>query len=194
MGLFGEPWANTEGQALNDGPKSSSLDNLLLLLAVLFFAASCVTLVGIIPVLIIVVGAVQAFKSGDVKNMKVSARFVQILVVSGALICVVVAMCNASPYNDPSMIMVFAIVMGLIAYITIQFLWIDPFTRQLPVWQAARAVKKANAKTEEKRIIGRDSLTPYSVADELLKWSKLREDGLITEDEYQEARMKLLGR
>jgi hypothetical protein len=80
---------------------------------------------------------------------------------------------------------------GSVALI-IEILWIGPFTRQLPVWRAARALKKPNAK--KKRIIGRDSLSPYSVADELLKWSKLREDGLITEDEYQEARMKLLNR
>jgi hypothetical protein len=72
----------------------------------------------------------------------------------------------------------------------IEFLWIGPFTRQLPVWRAARSQKQMN--TNNNRIIGRDSLTPYSIADELLKWSKLREDGLITEDEYQEARMNLL--
>ena len=75
-----QPWANTEGNALNDktNAKSSSLDNLLLFLAVLLFGGLCVALVGIIPVLIMAVGAVQAFRSGDLKNMKVTARFVQV--------------------------------------------------------------------------------------------------------------------
>ena len=78
---------------------------------------------------------------------------------------------------------------GLVALI-IEFLWIGPFTRQLPIWRAGHAHKKID--TKNNRIIGRDSLTPYSVADELLKWAKLGDDGHITEDEYQKARMTLL--
>ena len=34
--------------------------------------------------------------------------------------------------------------------------------------------------------------TQVSVADELLKWAKLKEDGHISEEEFQEARDKLL--
>ena len=251
--------ANTEEHAVEDYPKakSSSLDNLLLILAVLLFVGSCLALVGIIPVLIMIVGARLAFTSGDVRNMKVTARFVQIVALLGALICGFVAVtkqdnvdeaarrmqsaypaysqylqsaaANMSMYDfyknktlyspeeqaeyekafnaayeyrsatfdfnnskgKRNAFLACAAGIGSVALI-IEFLWIGPFTRQLPVWRATRALKKTNAK--KKRIIGRDSLASYSVADELLKWSKLREDGLITEDEYQEARMKLLNR
>jgi hypothetical protein len=252
MSASEQPWANTEGNALNDktNAKSSSLDNLLLLLAVLLFAGLCVTLVGIIPVLIMAVGAIQAFRSGDVKNMKVTARFVQSLVILGTWIFgfigaykqtdvddaatrvqaantayaphinegymqpyefstkltpaeqheftrVAQELWNANDYyrrskEERNQFLAIAGGISSIALI-IEFLWIRPFTRQLPAWQAARALKKTNAKTEKKRIIGRDSLAPYSVADELLKWGKLRQDGLINEDEYQEARKNLLG-
>lgn len=43
-------------------------------------------------------------------------------------------------------------------------------------------------------ILQSEKLKPYSVADELLKWAKLKDDGLISEDEFNEARSKLLNR
>ena len=48
-------------------------------------------------------------------------------------------------------------------------------------------------KEEEKMdIIKSEKLKQYSVADELLKWAKLKEDGHITEEEFDEARKSLL--
>nr|WP_176704154.1 hypothetical protein [Pseudomonas sp.]QDK64825.1 hypothetical protein pA16J1_p11 [Pseudomonas sp.] len=41
-------------------------------------------------------------------------------------------------------------------------------------------------------IIKVQNFKSYSVADELLKWSKLRDEGLVSEEEYCEARAKLL--
>lgn len=41
-------------------------------------------------------------------------------------------------------------------------------------------------------IIRGEKLRSFSVADELMKWAKLRESGLISEKEYNEARRKLL--
>jgi hypothetical protein len=41
-------------------------------------------------------------------------------------------------------------------------------------------------------IIKGEKLKSYSVADELIKWAKLKEDGHITQEEYDEARKKLL--
>jgi hypothetical protein len=138
-----------------------------------------------------IVGAVLAFKSGDARNVRVTGRFAQFVVlVVGISICLGVIFVNSSSTVGYSYL--FPIVpIGPVALL-IEVLWIRPFTRQLPGWRAARSHKKLNAKNT--RIIGRDSLTPYSIADELLKWSKLREDGLITENEYQQARMNLLNR
>lgn len=41
-------------------------------------------------------------------------------------------------------------------------------------------------------IIKGEKLRYYSVADELLKWAKLKEDGHISQEEYDDARKKLL--
>ena len=43
-------------------------------------------------------------------------------------------------------------------------------------------------------IIKAEKLKQYSVADELLKWAKLKEDGHISEEEFNEAKDKLLKR
>lgn len=61
--------------------------------------------------------------------------------------------------------------------------------------------KKCNHKTafytplkSEFEIIKTDNLKAYSVADELLKWAKLKGDGHISEQEFDDARKKLLKR
>jgi hypothetical protein len=46
----------------------------------------------------------------------------------------------------------------------------------------------------EVNIIKGEKLKQFSVADELTKWAKLKEDGHISEDEFTEARTKLLKR
>ncbi len=43
-------------------------------------------------------------------------------------------------------------------------------------------------------IIKKDSFASYSAADELLKWAKLKEEGLISEKEFDDARKKILDR
>lgn len=203
--------------------KSSSLDNLLLLLAGLLFTGSCLLIVGIIPVLIMAVGAFLAIKSGDVKHVKVAARFIQIVVIVGAFVCGVNAAYNqliadaatiameASSESYPTMpdSPVLAewtyteaveqkndslIMIGVLfsSALVIEFLWVQPLTRQFPAWRAARALRHLKASAEKGSIIKRDALAPYSVADELLKWNKLRQEGLVTEAQFEEARAKLL--
>ena len=52
---------------------------------------------------------------------------------------------------------------------------------------------KNNSKNQfEIDIIKGEKLKQYSVADELIKWAKLKEDGCISEDEFNEVRAKLL--
>lgn len=53
--------------------------------------------------------------------------------------------------------------------------------------------KNAPAKSDIDIIKG-ERLKSFSVADELLKWAKLKEDGHISEQEYNDARKKLLQR
>lgn len=41
-------------------------------------------------------------------------------------------------------------------------------------------------------IMGRDNMASYSVADELLKWKKLNDDGVISDSEFEDMKKKLL--
>lgn len=56
--------------------------------------------------------------------------------------------------------------------------------------------KNSKIQTEDSEIdiIKGEKLKYYSVADELIKWAKLKEDGLISENEFNEARAKILKR
>ncbi len=43
-------------------------------------------------------------------------------------------------------------------------------------------------------IIGRDKLSTFSVADEFMKWNEMLEKGLISKEEFEDAKKKLLGK
>lgn len=47
-------------------------------------------------------------------------------------------------------------------------------------------------KPEKSKIIKTDNLKPYSVADELLKWTQLKDAGVVSEEEFREARDKIM--
>lgn len=49
-------------------------------------------------------------------------------------------------------------------------------------------------KPKRSTIIKTDNLKSYSVADELLKWTQLKEAGVVSEEEFQEARRKIMSK
>jgi len=51
---------------------------------------------------------------------------------------------------------------------------------------------KKNIKSDSTNIVGRDNLSSYSVADEMLKWNDLLEKGLISKEEFANAKAKLM--
>jgi len=51
---------------------------------------------------------------------------------------------------------------------------------------------ETNSKNNSTNIVGRDNLSSYSVADEMLKWNSLLEKGLITKEEFDKAKIKLM--
>lgn len=221
--------------------RGSSFDNLKLMLAGLIFGATCLTVVGIIPVAIMGTGLVLSLKSGDDGNVKATSRFVQAIVLVAMVGMLIGAAVyhgranniasimqdpdsasayeqtlrrnplEAAPIGDPYYSaksqfyrdqstyidyvgvrynLLFGAALSFAYAILLQVLWVAPVTRQMPIW---RSRKKPEAKSDNgSRIIKRDSLASYSVADELIKWSKLHAEGLVSDDEFEEARTKLL--
>lgn len=84
--------------------------------------------------------------------------------------------------------------------IAVNFLFLRPLASH-ESWVEINGIfsnKPRSAKTaigaSEMDIIKGEKLKQYSVADELLKWAKLKEEGHISEDQFNEARSKLLKR
>jgi D-alanyl-lipoteichoic acid acyltransferase DltB (MBOAT superfamily) len=49
-----------------------------------------------------------------------------------------------------------------------------------------------NEESSSTNIVGRDNLSSYSVADEMLKWNDLLEKELISKEEFEKAKNKLM--
>lgn len=62
-----------------------------------------------------------------------------------------------------------------------------------PLKSAALGIIK-KIKPTKSAIIKTDNLKTYSVADELLKWTNLKQAGIVSEEEFQEARNKIMGK
>lgn len=84
--------------------------------------------------------------------------------------------------------------------IVVQVLFYSPLKKHRE-WVAVNGIfstkprsDKSASNQSEVDIIKGEKLKQYSVADELIKWAKLKEDGHISEDEFNEARSKLLKR
>lgn len=82
----------------------------------------------------------------------------------------------------------------------VKFLFLNPLLRH-SLWVEQNSIfsstqKNIASKTNYREIdiIKGAKLKQYSVADELTKWAKLKEDGHISEDEFNDARNKLLNR
>lgn len=84
--------------------------------------------------------------------------------------------------------------------IVVQVLFYSPMNRHRE-WVEVNGIfstkpksDKSSVNQSEVDIIKGEKLKQYSVADELIKWAKLKEDGHISEEEFNEARIKLLKR
>lgn len=84
--------------------------------------------------------------------------------------------------------------------IVVQVLFYSPLNRHRK-WVEVNGIFSTKPKSysdsanqSEVDIIKGEKLKQYSVADELIKWAKLKEDGHISEEEFNEARKKLLKR
>lgn len=82
-------------------------------------------------------------------------------------------------------------IVAVIVILVLEFLWMRPLMRKMI---SRASIQSAETKNDTPRasIIKRDSLASYSVADELRKWRGLREDGTVTEEEYQAARSRII--
>ena len=83
-------------------------------------------------------------------------------------------------------------------FFAVDHLFYSPLKRHSE-WVAVNGIFSGKSKSDIKSatesevdIIQAEKLKQYSVADELMKWGKLKEEGHISEDEFNQAKAKLL--
>ena len=190
---------------MSQNVEQSGADNLKLIIAGFIGVGACLTVVGIIPVIILLIGALLAYRGGDVSNVRSTTRFVQIAIGLGALIVWCAALYFLSEnsriaaeggfiyYSDKELPSVLA-ALGVVGFVVIWLLnaiWYKPIESLLQR-KSADSSMPASRTGDGPSIMAREALAPYSTADELLKWKRLRDEGLVTDEEFSEARTKIM--
>lgn len=101
-------------------------------------------------------------------------------------------------YGHPrNMLLTFALnsIIPIFYYVVVNLLFLTPLKRHREWVEKNGFFKSSQINLNEDKdvdIIKGEKLRSYSVADELTKWAQLKVDGHISEEEYEEARRKLL--
>lgn len=103
-----------------------------------------------------------------------------------------------SHLREDTLVSLILAVIALVYIIAVHFLFYKPLKNHSS-WIEVNGIFSNKPKSTAKPnaepkidIIKTDKSKQYSVADELSKWVKLKEDGHISEEEFNEARSKLL--
>ena len=168
-------------------------------------------LLGIIPVLFLAFGYYMMKKNSDFSSLEVSVKAAKIYYIIVMIISILVTAYNLVSYINygnnwddhyDELILIFGIisVISFAYYIALNYLYFTPLQNHSE-WVVANGLFSNKPKTTPQAnpkngidILQSQKLKQYSVADELVKWAKLKEDGHISDDEFDEARSKLLGR
>lgn len=171
----------------------SASDNGKLIIASFGLIALCISLAGALPAILLIIGLVLAWRSGDAKNLAVTARIFQALLLIGAVVLTYNFLDTPFDlesewnYRPEPIYVALASVAGALFC---DYLWTSPLTRKVEARQAAKEDEARQVKAPA--IIQRESRASFSTADELKKWLALKHEGAITEEAYQVARAKIL--
>ncbi len=198
---------------MSDEPLTSSdqgkiLIFIILLIPAIFFGA------GVIPAIFLIFGIHMMKKSGNFSHVETAVNNSKIYIYLCILFCIILlAMFSYQLLNYPQfengydslkLIRVyFALTLFAITVIYLVFLqklFFQPLKNHENwvssngiFYNKSKLINECGKKTEVKIIKG-EIMKSYSVADELTKWARLKEDGHISQNEYDEARAKLLSR
>ncbi len=177
----------------------TSGDHAKLFIFSILMLLSMVFLFGIIPVIILIFGIFMMKKYQDFTEIEKSVKEVKlyfyVMLISG----VPLFFFNSNHIRyGVCMALIMWEVIAVFYLLIIHKLFYLPLSRHRK-WVEVNGIfsikpkNKNNSKNQfEIDIIKGEKLKQYSVADELIKWAKLKEDGCISEDEFNEVRAKLL--
>lgn len=187
-------WKDTHmNEPLNASDQSKIIGFGLLLIPAIIFV------VGIIPVLFLCFAVLMLYKNQDFSYIETSVKiFTWFAVAICALLFAIGAYNIVYGYDREAGIATLLVSSIPIVYIAlIRLLFLNPLIRHR-VWVqengifSSRRSKEAQASKAQVDIIGSEKLKQYSVADELIKWTQLKEGGHISDEQFEEARKKLM--
>jgi hypothetical protein len=192
----------------------NSSDQSKILIFSLLLAPSVVLGVGAIPALFIGFGVFMLKRHEDFSHVQTAVRnskaYISLLLTGCILVAIYLGSTYGSPdhtshfgswYNKDKFILSLAYSGVALTYIIlINILFLKPLISHSE-WVEKNGIFSSKSKSSislpdasDVNIIKGEKLKQYSVADELIKWAKLKEDGHISQSEFNEARAKLLKR
>lgn len=167
---------------------------------------------GILPVIFILWGLFQAKRNRDFTFIEVSKKYFKtytILVIIFVSIPLIGMVLNTAIFHYwsaekieamilMSLLIVSVIVVPILYIFLANKLYFTPLQNHkkwvennIKIFNKPKFFNKSKTESSIKimKIMG---VKTYSVADELLKWSKLKENGLVTDEEFEQAKSKLL--
>lgn len=170
----------------------SSNDQGKILVFILLMIPSLIFMVSIIPAIILGFGVYMMKKTQDFSHIDTAVRNFNIATLVSASVMLTLGLSLGA--KDKAYI--FFVGIPLLTLPITHFLFYVPLRKQSE-WVASNGIFSTKRKTVEKNAaidtpIHESHGELKSVADELLKWSKLKEDGHISDDEFNQAKTKLL--
>lgn len=176
----------------------TSSDHGRLLVFFLISAVSSVLVFGIVPTLFLCFGVYMTKKNEDfsyidnaVKYYKIYYIFLLILILFASIMDNRGRSITLDYLSGPAFFL--SVFVGFI--FIINYLFYSPLKKH-SFWVENHGIFSNAPKPYVKadiKITGAEGVKVFSVADELLKWAKLKEEGHVTQAQYEEARKKLLG-
>ena len=169
--------------------------------------------VGVIPAIFLIFGIFMMKKTQEFSHIETSVRNFKIYMQIAIFIGILFSLYWGNQYFIPNNTdgnfsyyydsrngeyLLISIVFSLIPttyFILANVLFLTPLSNHRE-WVEKngffKSTIKQNSEDKEVDIIKGEKLRSYSVADELTKWAQLKVDGHISQEEYEEARRKLL--
>ena len=186
----------------------SSGDHSKIVIFILLFLPSIGFFVGVIPAILLIFGIFMMKKNEDFNHIKTAVKICRGYIFVGLLVSVGIIMYQGHYLITHQKSMSFFNLAPLLILMSIPILYLvflsklffNPLSRHKK-WVEVNGIFSTKPKSgkdsnnqSEVNIIKGEKLKQYSVADELIKWAKLKEGGHISDEEFNEARVKLLKR
>jgi hypothetical protein len=183
-------------------------DQVKLLIFTLLMLPSVVFLAGVLPAIFLGFGIYMMKKNQDFSSIDASVKIFRGYVWLSLIVGIFTMFFSLSEAVGCSrycnnefkyfFISLLGVAIPIIYLIAVDHLFYSPLKKHSE-WVAINGIFSGKSKSEiksatesEMDIIKAEKLKQYSVADELMKWGKLKEEGHISEDEFNQAKAKLL--